>query len=308
MAVHINEKQFIYMDRYAILHIEGGIGKNVMATAVVRAINKEHPDRKIIVLTAHPDIWTNNLRVHKSILFGTAAYFYTDYIMDKDTIVFAQEPYRHTDYIYRKKHLTQIWCDLCGVKWDGDLPELYFTKLEQDFCSMMIQKDDRPIFLVNAFGGSPDQAHKYSWARDIPPYLAQEIVREASKTHRVIQIRREDQISLDCTESYTANVRQTMLILTLSDKRLLIDSLMQHAAAALGLKSTVLWSANNPKVFGYELHDNILSSFEPGEIKNSIYEPYDITGDPAQIATPPSMMFDKGQIMSSLGFDPDMDT
>lgn len=41
------------MDKYIILHIEGGIGKNVIATSVVRAIDKFYKDRKIIVITAY---------------------------------------------------------------------------------------------------------------------------------------------------------------------------------------------------------------------------------------------------------------
>lgn len=292
------------MDSYAILHIEGGIGKNVMATAVVRAINKKYPEKKIVVLTAYPDIWIGNPRIHKTFQFGNISYFYDDYIKDKNSLVFAQEPYRHPDYIYRRKHLTQIWCDMCKVDWDGSNPELYFTQLEKDFCSTIVNKDHRPIFIINAFGGSSEQQHKYSWARDIPPYLAQEIADEASKTHRVIQIRRQDQIALNGTESYNTNIRQTALMLLFSDKRLLIDSLLQHVAAALDLKSTVLWACNSPKVFGYPIHNNIQANISPGDLKNSIYDPYDITGDPVQVSTPPNMMFDKDLILMSLDIKP----
>ena len=32
------------MKKYIVFHIEGGIGKNIMATAVVKAIKKQHPD------------------------------------------------------------------------------------------------------------------------------------------------------------------------------------------------------------------------------------------------------------------------
>jgi hypothetical protein len=46
-------------------------------------------------------------------------------------------------------------------------------------------------------------------------------------------------------------------LLAFSQKRLLIDSSLQHAAAALKLSSTVLWVGTSPKVFGYPLHNNI---------------------------------------------------
>ena len=46
-------------------------------------------------------------------------------------------------------------------------------------------------------------------------------------------------------------------ILAGSDRRVLIDSCLQHAAAAFKLKSTVLWVGTSPKVFGYNIHKNI---------------------------------------------------
>ena len=287
------------MDKYVILQIEGGIGKNVMATAVVRAISKAHPDRKIIIVTAYPDIWLCNPKTHRVFQFGQISYFYQDYIENRDTLVFIQEPYRHTDYIYRRKHLTQVWCEMCGVKWDGAIPELYFTQLEADFVGSMVNKE-KPIFLINAFGGAAMQNHKYSWARDIPPALAQEIVDEMNKNYKVIQVRRDDQIALNNAESVSLSIRQLALLLLSTERRLLIDSYLQHAAAALGLSSTVLWSCNSPVVFGYGMHKNISSSFNVGSLRNSMFDPFDIMGDPAQIVTPPSIIFDKAQILNSL--------
>ena len=288
------------MSKYTILQIEGGVGKNVMATAVVRAINKKYPNQKIIVVTAHPDIWLNNQRVFKIIQFGTMHYFYNDYINYKDSLIFLHDPYKTSDYIYRRRHVTDIWCELCGVEWNGPLPELYFTQLENDFCQTMINKDDRPILMVNAFGGAENQQHKYSWARDIPPVIAQKVVDVLSDKFRVIQIRRQDQIELNNAESYVTNLRQTALMLLQSDRRLLIDSFMQHVAAAFGLNSTVLWGCNSPIVLGYDIHDNIYGNFKAGDLKNSVYEPYDIVGDPTQIVSSPVEMFDVDVIIQSL--------
>jgi hypothetical protein len=35
---------------------------------------------------------------------------------------------------------------------------------------------------------------------------------------------------------------------------------MQHVAAALGKPATVCWITNDPKVFGYEIHNNIIAN------------------------------------------------
>ena len=40
-------------------------------------------------------------------------------------------------------------------------------------------------------------------------------------------------------------------------KLVLIDSCLQHAAAAFNIKATVLWIGTSPTVFGYSIHNNI---------------------------------------------------
>lgn len=37
-------------DKFVILEVPGGHGKNVMATAVIRAIKKKYPEYKIVVV------------------------------------------------------------------------------------------------------------------------------------------------------------------------------------------------------------------------------------------------------------------
>ena len=63
------------------------------------------------------------------------------------------------------------------------------------------------------------------------------------------------------------------------DKRLFIDSSLQHASAALGKKSTVLWIATQPKIFGYKLHHNIgpKKEYLDGHIDSYLFD-YNFTG------------------------------
>jgi FkbM family methyltransferase len=70
-------------------------------------------------------------------------------------------------------------------------------------------------------------------------------------------------------------------LISMSEKRLLIDSFAQHAAAALGKQSVVCWVGNKPEQLGYEMHTNIKA--EPPtrklELRHSVYSPFNITGD-----------------------------
>ena len=51
------------MDKHIIFHIEGGIGKNIMATAVAKAIKKAHPDRKLIVVSPWAAVWLSLIHI-----------------------------------------------------------------------------------------------------------------------------------------------------------------------------------------------------------------------------------------------------
>jgi hypothetical protein len=57
-----------------------------------------------------------------------------------------------------------------------------------------------------------------------------------------------------------------------SEKRVLIDSSLQHAAAAMGLRSTVLWIGTSPVNFGYNVHNNIVAN--PPKGTNKLIDSY----------------------------------
>jgi hypothetical protein len=281
-----------------ILQIEGGVGKNILATAVVRSLNNKYPNHKIIIVTAHKDIWLCNPRIHRIYEFNNLGYFYQDHVENQDTEIFAQDPYRHNDYILGNKHIVDVWCDMCGVESDGHKPELYFTKLESDFLQTSLLVDERPIFIINAFGGSETQQHKYSWMRDIPPSTAQAVVDHYKNDYRIIQIRRSDQIELDGVESLSLNPRELCLALIHSKKRLLIDSFLQHASAAIGLESVVLWIGNSPNTLGHDTNTNVISNnLQVGDIHQSFYHKFDILGNPIQLASDPHELFDNNEII-----------
>ena len=68
-------------------------------------------------------------------------------------------------------------------------------------------------------------------------------------------------------------------MLAFSQKRILIDSSLQHAAAALNLPSTVAWVATQPQIFGYDTHTNFVpkKQYAKGHIDSYLYD-YNFTG------------------------------
>jgi hypothetical protein len=247
-------------EKYFIWHISGGLGKNVASTSLLKDVKEKYPDRKFIVVASWPEVFLNNPNIDRVYNISALSYFYEDYIEGKDVIMCSHEPYSQTGHITKQKHLIHNWCDLLDIEYKGQQPIILANYAQNIYLS----KWDRPKpIMVLQTGGGPmqNQKYPYSWTRDIPPEIAQEIVKKYSQQYHIIQISRPGGYKLENTERLDQPLSNMELfsILFKSEKRVLIDSCLQHAAAALKLKSTVLWVGTSPKVFGYEGHTNVVA-------------------------------------------------
>jgi hypothetical protein len=103
--------------------------------------------------------------------------------------------------------------------------------------------------------------------------VATKVANHFKKSHFVMQVCRPSAPQIPDVFVRNEALSNTELIglLELTDKRLLIDSSLQHGAACFGLKSTVLWNATSPKIFGHALHDNICAKEKPAKEKPGAY-------------------------------------
>lgn len=262
-----------------IFQINGGIGKCVMATAVCEAIKKKYPKSNLIVVSGYADVFLNNPYVYRSYQYGGISYFYDEWIDGKEFKIFAHDPYLETSHIKQEEHLIETWCKMFDIPYNGEQPKIYLTAREEKFFSNKFSSD-RPILVLQTNGGAQTE-HKYSWARDIPSSIIVKIIDYFRYDYNIAHIRREDQLSFEGTFTVTDTFRALCVLLAMSTKRLLIDSFAQHVAASLNIPSTVCWIANKPEVFGYKIHDNILSNpfTTKPELRNSYFSKFNIAGD-----------------------------
>ena len=269
-------------DNYVIFNPEGGLGKIISSTAVIKSIKEKYPDHKIVVLTPWPEVYLNNPRIHRVYKSGITPYFYRDYLEGRESIVLRGEPYFNTNHLYSKNHLIESWCELHNLPFDGDTkPELYFTLAEQNYYATNIT-GDKPILVMQTTGGSYTDEKQYSWTRDLPHQQAQILADNLSKDYKIMHVSRKNGYKLNNVERIdeVGNKRTFISILLRSQKRLLIDSCLQHAAAAFDLPSTVCWVGTSPKVFGYDIHKNILPNKDKqqkggGYMIDSLFFDYD---------------------------------
>jgi hypothetical protein len=244
-----------------IVQIVGGIGKTIAFTAVAKAIKKQYPNSKIIVFTEAPSILKNNPNVYKALSNNKYNHlFYKQYIQDKEVKLFITEPFFENGVITEQYHLIEGWCKLIDVPYNGEQPEMFLSEAEEEYYQPYYQTD-KPLFVIQTNGGvlGPQEVG-YNWVRDLPENLVREIIEEYKEYYSIVHIKRKDQIIYQDTFECYDNVRGVAILLSMSEKRLLMDSFAQHMAAALNKPSTVCWIGTNPICFGYKIHDNIIAN------------------------------------------------
>jgi len=259
-----------------VFFCEGGIGKNIAGTAVVRAIKKQFPDKKITVVAGCPDIFMNNLNVRKIFNFNNALHFYNDLIDQNDDIyIMKVESYLHTDYLTKQKHVVECWCEMLGVEWDGNEPDLFFTPNDIDAAKIYIDeftnKGKKKFAMFQWIGGKvpnqPDNTKEMKaflaemYRRAIPQKHAQEIANLLMEKYncKVGLIQHQNFPVLDKCERICFPIRATISLLYNADYFIGIDSLLQHAAASkqINKRGIVIWGGTSPICLGYPLHKNL---------------------------------------------------
>lgn len=290
-------------DKFLVWHIEGGLGKNIAATSLISSLKKKYEDRKIIIVASYPEVFLNFPEVERVYSVGSTPYFYQDYIEDKDTLVFRQEGYFQNGHISKQHHLVESWCELLGLEYAEQQPVLLPNLIQQRMINSW--QREKPVMVLQTNGGPLGDNMLYSWTRDIPPLIAAQIAQYYAHEYHIIQICRNEREAIPGVEAIYQPLSNFELIsvLAVSQKRVLIDSCLQHAAAALKLPSTVLWVGTSPKVFGYELHSNIVAAepkYKPKLIDSYLFD-YSFEGRPEQCPyDSPEEMFSLNEIVETV--------
>jgi hypothetical protein len=255
-------------NKFLVWHIEGGLGKNIAATALLPALAKQYKTRKIVVVASYPEVFLNHPEVYRVYRVGMTAYFYEDFILSKDTLVFRHEPYFQTGHILKQKHLIENWAELLGLSYKKQLPNMHFNMVQKQLSGLWQRQ--KPVLLIQTNGGMyQGQPLNYTWTRDMPIDLALYIVDKFKNDYHIIQLTRQGSYQLEGVEIADQQMTNMELfgLVAASEKRFLIDSCLQHTAAALNLPSTVFWIGTSPENFGYDMHTNIKALSPKGNTK-----------------------------------------
>jgi hypothetical protein len=151
-------------------------------------------------------------------------------------------------------------------------------------------------------GGGEGQPLKYSWTRDIPAPIVNEVVNYFKNDYHIYQLGYQGQSLIPGCNKLTLETREILAAPLFSKKRLLIDSFSQHASVALGIKSVVCWVGNKPEILGYDSHINIKPVAKPvfDTYHSSYLDDFDIGGNPVQFPYDKLKVFDSNEIINKL--------
>jgi hypothetical protein len=270
--------------KYSIFQVMGGLGKHIAATAVAQAIKNNHPDRELIVLCAWPELWASLPFVYRVFPLGNTQYFYDEYVDGKDSLFFLNEPYFVSSHINKTLPLVESWCNLYQIKYSGEQPVLRINPEQKKAIRSFYEPkfEGKPFLLIHTNGGLYTSERPFAWARDMPFDVATKVAKHFKKSHFIMQVTRPSSPKIEDVFVRSEQLSNTELIglLELTDKRLLIDSSLQHGAAAFSLPSTVLWNATSSVIFGHKLHTNIQAKEKPKKsLPGSVYFDYQFDGN-----------------------------
>lgn len=267
--------------KYSIFHIEGGLGKHVMATAVAQAIKSNHSDRELIIVCGYPEVFVDLPFVYRTYPIGGTPYFYHDFIEEKDTLIFKGEPYFQTNHIVQREPLIETWCDLFGLEYKGEQPTLALN-YRQKMYNQNYWRRQKPIMLLQTNGGPKQEGSNYSWTRDMPIELSRKIVMTYADQYQIIQVCNKEQQGLKDprVEVFHQKVNNSIYfgLVASATKVVCIDSSIQHIAKALNKQSTVVWIATHSSIFGYDTHKNITANLPQKQLPNAYLYDYDFNG------------------------------
>ena len=214
-----------------LLHINGGLGKCIMATAVIESYKTANPEQKIVVVSGYPEVFVHNPAVDKNFSFATP-YLWQDYYSREDVRVFAEDPYFTQSWIKNeRKHLIDVWCEEIGVPSVQKTPLLFFSGPEVDELNAMI-KVDKPLMIVQSTGGVNASAR--AWTRN-PPYAElEEYLAQFAESHYVLHLAVPETPHLTNVHQRIENLnrRQAMCLVRFSHSFVGIDSFGMHVRAS----------------------------------------------------------------------------
>lgn len=244
------------------IHVPGGYGDNLMATAVISAIIRENPDCKISVATRHEEIFRNNPNIaacyHATKLKKTHPLLYQEFIS------LAYPGYSEIRATKSKKHYVDYFYDSLTFPVQNRIyqPQIFLTNREKKCRWRKLQKLPRPLVAISPYGGKNSKIPNKFYPLDKWGTVAQGLRRS---DFTILQFGRKKHGPLlpDCLDWREIGYRKTAAVLLHCDVLITHPSGFMHLATALSVPCMTLFGGvEDPAVGGYRHNPNLTVTLE----------------------------------------------
>lgn len=267
------------MPKYAVFVINGLPEKDFLGTAVVAQYKKENPDQKIIVLSRNPFVWMHNTDVWRIYDSTRVQYFYDDFIASNEAKIFGQDPYISTEYISHGMHLIDAWAKLIKVGKPEHKPKIFLTQREFEISERLLSQH-KPYCIISTESEEILPRQASTWVKKMPRQLGEFLSSEMKKRGiNVLHAALPNEQPLPFSTPINFEPRILISALKTADIRILTNSYLAHASAALQINSTVIYSDERPRQSGFEINSNFYPenlSVQQRDIVEDYYSAVDV--------------------------------
>lgn len=266
------------MSKRCLINVDGGLGKNVMLTALMPIIAKHYEE--IYVISPYSDVFKACSYVTDAFEPGPqCATLYQELVLDEDTDILWKEPYSNSSFIKKTCHLFKAWLEEFGIDDTVDYESLVPTidRIAEEFpniAQLVEQKAGElgKFIMVQFCGGqSPLGPQQDQNGNAIPYNDRQEYIKrnyyQGQNLINSLKAKYPDativHYALPNEPSYEGAVKLNIPYLAyrlLAEKAFKVvctDSSLQHLSTGACKDITVIWGETRPEHFGYACNKNI---------------------------------------------------
>jgi hypothetical protein len=247
----------------AVCWFEGGLGAIVASTALLSKVKDTH--EKVVVCSAHSDVFDTNPKVDDLYTLDDGSLVFQKYLCMKN-VTSIKNQYMHYRPTITGRHIIYLMHLYNGLEWDGRLPELFVQPQEFGLVNNMYDpRKKRALIHIN---GSTiiknGQFEKWNFNKEVKEEHWDAAVKTLlKKGYEVIQVGHANEVPIEGTRNLLGktNVRQLIVLTSLCNLVVSVESSVAHIASALKKPACVFYTSTSPTAFGYET----VTPIEPSE-------------------------------------------
>lgn len=266
------------MGKKCLINVEGGLGKNVMLTALMPILARHYEE--IYVISPYSDVFKACSYVTEAFEPGPqCATLYQELVLDEDCDILWKEPYSNSRFIKKTCHLFKAWLEEFGIEDAVDYESLVpvIDRVREEFPNIAQLADQKAaelgkFIMVQFCGGqSPLGPQQDQEGNAIPYndrqeyikrnyYQGQNLINELKAKYpqaTIVHYALPNEPSYDGAVKLNVPYLTYRLLAESAFKVVCTDSSLQHISTGVCNDVTIIWGETRPEHFGYECNKNI---------------------------------------------------